>query len=166
MVCIFGHNAYLNKLHMATPYSNVSGNPNQRSKDNYNFYIHSFVFALSVLLACWPKLGLLQMAVPQNVSLNKFIVMVNTLAKSHNFCINKSEVLEDVPQVSARDMNHVMNNHNGYVKLSEDGHDTAVPLDLMHGSHHFMDVPWVFLYNHQLNDHAEMFPLLIDIGKG
>lgn len=32
--CIFGDNAYLNALYLATPYSNVSS----RSKDNYNFY--------------------------------------------------------------------------------------------------------------------------------
>jgi hypothetical protein len=34
----FGNNAYLNLFFMATPYSNVSGNPNKKSKDNYNFF--------------------------------------------------------------------------------------------------------------------------------
>ena len=33
-LCLFGDNAYLNTLYMATPLSNTSGRP----KDNYNFY--------------------------------------------------------------------------------------------------------------------------------
>jgi hypothetical protein len=35
---LFGDNAYLNSFFMATPYSNVSGNPNKKSEDNYNFF--------------------------------------------------------------------------------------------------------------------------------
>jgi hypothetical protein len=35
---LFGDDAYLNSFFMATPYSNVSGNPNKKSKDNYNFF--------------------------------------------------------------------------------------------------------------------------------
>ena len=144
---------------MATLYPNVSCNPNQRSKDNYNFYhsqlcIH-IVCAFGMLLQKW---GLLQIAMPRNLSLKKINAIINALAKLHNFCMEESEILEDVPQALARDTNHVMNNHNGYVKLSYDGHDTTVTLDLMHGGHHFMDVPWDFLCNHQLNNPTEMLP--------
>ena len=39
---IFGDNAYLNSIFMATPYPNVAGMDKERSKDNYNFY-HSQV---------------------------------------------------------------------------------------------------------------------------
>ena len=35
---LFGDNAYLNSFFMAKPYSNVSGNPNKKSEDNYNFF--------------------------------------------------------------------------------------------------------------------------------
>ena len=48
------------------------------------------------------------------------------------FCIEDPEILEDTPHALARDTNYVMNKHNGYVELSEDEHDTTVPMDLMH----------------------------------
>ncbi len=34
----FGDNAYLNLAFMAAPYAHISGNPNKKSEDNYNFY--------------------------------------------------------------------------------------------------------------------------------
>ena len=49
---LFGDNAYLNSPYMATPYSNVSDNPNKRSEDNYNFFIRSCASEWNVLLAC------------------------------------------------------------------------------------------------------------------
>jgi hypothetical protein len=51
---LFGDNAYLNSMFMATPYAGVSGG----SKDAYNFITHSFVSRLSVLLACSQVIGL------------------------------------------------------------------------------------------------------------
>jgi hypothetical protein len=41
-LCIFGDNAYLNTQYMATPYPNIAGKDQDRSRDNYNFY-HSQV---------------------------------------------------------------------------------------------------------------------------
>jgi hypothetical protein len=35
---LFGDNAYLNSFFVATPYVNVSGNPNKKSKDDFNFF--------------------------------------------------------------------------------------------------------------------------------
>ncbi len=35
---LFGNNAYLNTQYMATPYTNVSGNQEQVTKDDYNFF--------------------------------------------------------------------------------------------------------------------------------
>ncbi|KAL3802593.1 hypothetical protein ACHAW5_011348 [Stephanodiscus triporus] len=35
---LFGDAAYLNSAFIATPYSNVSANPNKKSENNYNFY--------------------------------------------------------------------------------------------------------------------------------
>ncbi len=35
---LFGDNAYLNSSFMATPYTNVSGDPQKKTKYNYKFY--------------------------------------------------------------------------------------------------------------------------------
>ena len=35
---LFGDNAYLNTAYMATPFTNVAGDPNRTAEDNYNFY--------------------------------------------------------------------------------------------------------------------------------
>ena len=35
---LFGDNAYLNTMYMATPFTNVAGDPNRAAEDNYNFY--------------------------------------------------------------------------------------------------------------------------------
>ena len=35
---LFGDNAYLNSLYIATPYPIVSNEPDQKTKDDYNFY--------------------------------------------------------------------------------------------------------------------------------
>eukprot|EP00804_Cyclotella_cryptica_P022404 CCRYP_020044-RA/>CCRYP_020044-RA protein AED:0.32 eAED:-0.07 QI:0/0/0/1/1/1/2/0/430 len=48
---LFGDNAYLNSSFMATPYPNVSGDPNKKTKDDYNFY-HSQLRESNVHLAC------------------------------------------------------------------------------------------------------------------
>lgn len=50
---LFGDNAYLNSMYMATPYSAVSGG----SKDAYNFFTRSFASRLSVRLACSHVVG-------------------------------------------------------------------------------------------------------------
>ena len=41
---LFGNNAYLNTAFMATPVTNVAGDPNRAAEDNYNFFIHSLEF--------------------------------------------------------------------------------------------------------------------------
>ena len=35
---LFGDNAYLNTPYMATPFTNVAGDPNRVAEDSYNFY--------------------------------------------------------------------------------------------------------------------------------
>ena len=35
---LFGNNAYLNTAYMATPFTNVAGDPNCIAEDSYNFY--------------------------------------------------------------------------------------------------------------------------------
>ena len=81
-LCLFGDNAYLNTLYMATPFPNTSGGP----KDNYNFY-HSQLririeCAFGMLVQRW---GILRMAMPMGITVKKTIALVNCLAKLHNF---------------------------------------------------------------------------------
>ena len=57
---LVGDNAYLNSSYMATPYFNVSGKPNKKIEDNYNFY-HSQLrirveCAFGMLVARWGTL--------------------------------------------------------------------------------------------------------------
>lgn len=92
---LFGDNAYLNTSYMATPFPNVAGNEDMKSKDNYNFY-HSQLrirveCAFGMLVQKW---GILRMAMPRNLSIKKIIAMVNALAKLHNFCIDEHDIPE------------------------------------------------------------------------
>jgi hypothetical protein len=75
-LCLFGDNAYLNSMFMATPYSGVSGG----SKDAYNFY-HSQLriqieCAFGMLTHRW---AILQSAIPMQVSIKKTIALVIAL---------------------------------------------------------------------------------------
>jgi hypothetical protein len=91
---LFGDNTYLNSLFMVTPYTNVAGNPNKKSEDNYNFF-HSQLrirveCAFGMLAACW---GCLRMALHRNITVTKVIALVNTLARLHNFFWKPTELL-------------------------------------------------------------------------
>ena len=62
---LFGDNAYLNTTYMATPFTNVAGDPNRVAEDSYNFY-HSQLrirveCAFGMLVQRW---GILRMAMP------------------------------------------------------------------------------------------------------
>ena len=87
---LFGDDAYLNSFFMATPYSNVSGNPNKKSKDNYNFF-HSQLrirveCAFGMLVARW---GILRMTISNKITVTRTIALVDTLARLHNFCLEE-----------------------------------------------------------------------------
>ena len=148
---LFGDNAYLNSLYMATPYPNVSGDPEKKTKDDYNYY-HSqrrirVECAFGMLVQRW---GILRTAFPRNISVKKIVGTVVALAKLHNFCIEQSDISDDVPQYLNTDENYIMNDANGYVELSDnDEHDINVPIDLMHVGHHFDDVPRNVIANHR-----------------
>ena len=83
------------------------------------------------------------MAMPQNLSVEKVVALVVTLAKLHNFCIGESNIPEHVPQMLDRDRFHMMNENSGYVCLRNDNpqQNTVVPTDMMHTGEHFEDVP-------------------------
>jgi hypothetical protein len=86
---LFGSNAYLNLFFMATPYANVSGNPNKKSKDNYNFF-HSQLrirveCAFGMLVARWG----IRMAISNKLTVTRTIALVNMLARLHIFCLGE-----------------------------------------------------------------------------
>ena len=145
---IFGDNAYLNSSYMATPFPNVAGREgeHQKSKDNYNFY-HS---QLRIRIECAfgmlvQRFGLLRMAMPKKLSIKKIILLVNVLARLHNFCIgeipNDAEA-DNVPEQLDADRLNIMNHEDGYVELEATADDTLpnLPLALMHGGEHFDDI--------------------------
>jgi hypothetical protein len=87
-LCIFGNNAYLNTPYMLTPYAAVSGG----TKDAYNFY-HS---QLRIRIKCTfgmltHRWVILRSAISMNVTIQKTVALVLSLAKLHNFCINADD---------------------------------------------------------------------------
>jgi len=86
-LCLFGDNAYLNSIYMATPYESATG-----VKDSYNFF-HS---QLRIRVECafgmfTQRWGILRQIIPKNISLRRTIAMVICLAKLHNFCIDERD---------------------------------------------------------------------------
>ena len=141
---LFGDNAYLNTAYMATPFTNVAGDPNRAAEDNYNFY-HSQLrirveCAFGMLVQRW---GLLRMAMPRNIGVLKVVALVIALAKIHNFCIKESNVRKRIPGMYERERLHVMNSEEGYISLGTDDcqQDTVVPTALLHVGEHFDDIP-------------------------
>ena len=87
---LFGDNAYINTTYLATPFTNVAGDPNRAAEDSYNFY-HSQLrirveCAFGMLVQRW---GILRMPMPRNLSIVKTVAIVNSLARLHNFCIGE-----------------------------------------------------------------------------
>ena len=138
---LFGDNAYLNTPYMATPFTNVSGDPNRVAEDSYNFY-HSQLrirveCAFGMLVQRW---GILRMAMPRKLTIAKIVAMVNALAKLHNFCIDEADTV--VPPIHDRDHFFMMNNSHGYVggNNNNTSDEVTTPPDLAHGGEHFDEI--------------------------
>jgi hypothetical protein len=158
---LFGDNAYLNSMYMATPFTNVAGDPNRASEDNYNFY-HSQLrirveCCFGMLVQRW---GILRMAIPRNISVMKTVSLVIALAKLHNFCIGESNIPERVSQLYDKDRYHIINADGGYVglEIDDEQQDTVVPTDLMHAREHFNDLPHNLLRLHWRRQEGNEFP--------
>ena len=144
---LFGDNAYLNTQYMATPYTNVAGNEEQRTKDDYNFY-HSQLririeCAFGMLVQRW---GILRTALPHTMSLTRIVALVNTLARLHNFCIDEADRLsgkENLRHRLLQDVQYMMENEDGYVELrsSREHNGVSVPTALMSPFKPFDGVP-------------------------
>jgi hypothetical protein len=139
---LFGNNAYLNTRYMATPFPNVSSG----CKDDYNFF-HSQVCiqvecAFGQLVLRW---GILRSAMPCNITIVMTVALVSCLARLHNFCIyevDRSKDLNRGDDTLPADLEHVMNQLEGYVPMIRDGiHDVPIPYEIMDGGNHFEDRP-------------------------
>jgi hypothetical protein len=137
-LCLFGDNAYLSSMFMATPYSAVSGG----SKDAYNFY-HSQLriqieCAFGMLTHRW---AILRSAIPMQVSIRKTIALVIALCKLHNFCIDENDL---VPPVGAVD--ELRTEMRGGIPLETTQTPTSIgrrvllPRQLLDGGLHFDDI--------------------------
>ena len=96
-LCLFGDNAYINQLYMATPFPNVATSAKvdevSRQRDAYNFY-HSQVrikieCAFGMLINRW---ALLRTAIPATTHIRKVARIVGCAMKLHNFCIDRREM--------------------------------------------------------------------------
>ena len=56
-VVLFGDNAYLNSRYLATPFSNVSGNEEQKTKDDYNFFHSQLRIQVKCAFGIWSVVG-------------------------------------------------------------------------------------------------------------
>jgi hypothetical protein len=94
---LFGDNAYINSLFLATPYPNAFTG----YKDAYNFF-HSQLCvrvecAFGMFVTRW---GILCSAIPRGVTIKKTTSLLLALAKIHNFCIDKiyTAILPVIPE--------------------------------------------------------------------
>ena len=91
---LFGDNAYLNTQYMATPYSNISGNEEYRTRDDCNFYHSQLCIwvecCFGMLVQRWV---ILQTALSHSIPLTRIVALVNTLARLHNYCIDEADRL-------------------------------------------------------------------------
>jgi hypothetical protein len=88
-LCLFGDNAYVNRLSMATPYPCVS-NKFTSGMDAYNFY-HS---QLRIKIECSfgilvQRFGFLRKKAPQQHTMSKVMSIVSCLCRIHNWLINE-----------------------------------------------------------------------------
>jgi len=73
------------------------------------------------------------------IGIVRIIALVNALAKLHNFCIKKNELISQELNV---DTLHIINNEDGFVEMvSSREHGILLPRALMEPGHHFTDVP-------------------------
>ena len=86
--------------------------------------------------------GILGSAMPQGITIKKPLAMVNTMAKLHNFCIDRVDGTNTAEGLLSKDMPHLMNSELGYVELENvDGSEVDLPVQLMNAGHHLNDVP-------------------------
>jgi hypothetical protein len=127
-LCLFGDNAYINTEFMATPYSGMKGG----TRDACNFYHLQLQINIECMFGCFvQRWGILQMAMPQNMSLAKTTAMVMVLAKIHNYCTEEVDLL-----LQSTVADGFRNVNIGAVPSSPEA-NMVVFEGLLHAGHHF-----------------------------
>jgi hypothetical protein len=75
--------------------------------------------------------GMLRTVMPCNMSIQKIITIINALAKLHNFCVNESNLPEDIPESLDNATNYIMNHPQGYVDLLWDNKHGSILYQLI-----------------------------------
>jgi len=85
--------------------------------------------------------GILRMAMPVGITIDKTIALVNALARIHNFCISNEDEGKSIDfEILPIDENHIVNNPNGYITLvaPPNGNERdVIPSELLGHGHHF-----------------------------
>ncbi len=106
------------------------------------------------------QFGLLHMTMPKKLTIKKVIILVNVLARLHNFCISESTEGEEntIPELLDIDTFNIINHSDGYVELEDviDTNLTKLPLALMHVGEHFNVIPEVECRKHQRQNPDEL----------
>jgi hypothetical protein len=139
-LCLFGDNAYINAIFMATPYT---GRVSQ-AHDSYNFH-HS---QLRIRIECafgmfTQRWGILRSAMPKGITVAKTTAMVFAMAKLHNFCIDEVESAHNIPGNLALDERNLESRGGvGAIQLEtvEMSGDQVIPRALLNGGNHFDDI--------------------------
>jgi hypothetical protein len=108
--------------------------------------------------------GILQAAIPKNISISRTISLVHALAKLHNFCINERHgsnynvtTNEMVPDSLEQDNDHLMMQSEGCVTMdADDNNGVLVPRGLMNGGHHFDNMPRALRKTHGAKTQREL----------
>ena len=89
------------------------------------------------------------MAMPHKLNISKIVVIVNSLAKLHNFCIDEKN--GRVPMIHNSDHFYMINNCNGNVSgnSNEKLEDIMTPSNLDHGGEHFDGIRHNILHSQQ-----------------
>jgi len=160
---LFGDNAYLNTKYMATPYTNVSGNEEQATKDDYNFF-HSqcrirVECCFGMLVQRW---GILRTALHHSISIPRIVGLINCLARLHYFCISETARLGMNSELNLRqrlsiDTQYMIESSTGHVglEMTEFG---AVPVELLNAVEPFADVPSSLIRRHRIQNAEETMP--------
>ena len=146
-LCLFGDNAYINRLFMATPIPNLGQHTENRvDKDAYNFY-HS---QLRINIECAfgilvNRFGWLRKQAPVQYTIKKTLATVSCLCKLHNFLIDRrlgvdNTEQETIAEITPQDELNIT--VEGGVPLEGVGtSQDVVPGQLLGSGEHFDDDP-------------------------
>lgn len=100
---LFGDNAYVNTMYMATPFSGIRG---RCAKDSYNFFHSQLRITIERSFGLFVhRWAFFRKPAPVNMSVKRLIALTICLCKLHNFCIDHRE---GVQQLTVDDQLHLI----------------------------------------------------------